>query len=324
MTLRVLRRFSSLSVSTPNRRTRFDPKRKSHRIRVLNGSSFRSSPQSSGAHSIQRITENSETESYTSSSCERFPARRVLLKISGEALQGDQGFGLDPEIVRRIASEIRDSNREGIQIAIVVGGGNFFRGVSHKFDGIDRATADHVGMLATTMNAICLQSILEHLGVPTRLQTALEMKEVAEPYIRRRAIRHLEKGRVVIFGAGTGSPFFSTDMAAALRAAEINAHEILKATKVEGVYTHDPMLSPEAELLQFLTFDRALNDELKVMDQPAIALCKDQSIPVRVFSLYKSGNISHAIRGGNVGSLIRNAEEIIKNGNELSRELCQR
>ncbi|EFN58166.1 hypothetical protein CHLNCDRAFT_141978 [Chlorella variabilis] len=221
---------------------------------------------------------------------------RVMLKVSGEALEGAQGFGIDPAVLQTIASEVAAAASEGVQIAIVVGGGNFFRGVD-RWAGLDRATADYVGMLATVMNAICLQSALEALGVQTRVQTAIEMQEIAEPYIRRRAIRHLEHGRVVIFGAGTGNPFFTTDTAAALRAAEINADAFFKATKVDGVYDSDPATNPAAVLHRRLSFRDVLERELHVMDETAITLCKENDIPVVVFNLTKPGNVLRAILG---------------------------
>ncbi|KAI3428009.1 hypothetical protein D9Q98_006395 [Chlorella vulgaris] len=221
---------------------------------------------------------------------------RVMLKVSGEALEGAQGFGIDPTVLQSIASEVAAAASEGVQIAIVVGGGNFFRGVD-RWAGLDRASADYVGMLATVMNAICLQSALEALGVQTRVQTAIEMQEIAEPYIRRRAIRHLEHGRVVIFGAGTGNPFFTTDTAAALRAAEINADAFFKATKVDGVYDCDPVKNPGAVLHRHLSFRDVLERELHVMDETAITLCKENEIPVIVFNQTKPGNVLRAILG---------------------------
>lgn len=222
--------------------------------------------------------------------------RRVMLKVSGEALEGSQPYGIDPIVLKTIAKEVAAAAMEGLEIAIVVGGGNFFRGVN-RWDGLERATADYVGMLATVMNAICLQSALEAEGVATRVQTAIEMQEVAEPYIRRRAIRHLERGRVVIFGAGTGNPFFTTDTAAALRAAEIGADAFLKATKVDGVYDCDPFKNPDAKLHQRLSFRDVMLNNLSVMDETAITLCKENSIPVIVFNLTRPGNILAALLG---------------------------
>ncbi|MFL0781354.1 MAG: UMP kinase [Prochlorococcus sp.] len=229
---------------------------------------------------------------------------RVLLKLSGEALMGSQGYGIDPAIVQAIASDVADVVASGTQLAIVVGGGNIFRGLKGSAAGMDRATADYVGMLATVMNAITLQDGLERAGVPTRVQTAIEMQEVAEPYIRRRAMRHLEKGRVVVFGAGCGNPFFTTDTTAALRAAEINADVVFKATKVDGVYDKDPHKHADAVHLEKLTFQDVLRGELAVMDSTAIALCKDNNIPIVVFNLFEPGNIIKAVAGHPVGSRI--------------------
>ena len=219
-----------------------------------------------------------------------------MLKVSGEALEGTQEFGIDPAVLKCIAMEVAAASREGVEIAIVVGGGNFFRGVD-RWDGMERATADYVGMLATVMNSICLQSALEAEGVQTRVQTAIEIKEVAEPYIRRRAIRHLERGRVVIFGAGTGNPFFTTDTAAALRAAEIGADAFFKATKVDGVYDCDPVKNPGAKLHRSLSYKEVMLADLQVMDETAITLCKENTIPVVVFNLTHRGNILAALLG---------------------------
>ena len=230
--------------------------------------------------------------------------QRVLLKLSGEALMGSLGYGIDPVVVQSIAQEVAKVVSEGIQIAIVVGGGNIFRGVKAASAGMDRATADYVGMIATVMNAITLQDALEQVGVPTRVQSAIAMQEVAEPYIRRRAIRHLEKKRVVIFGAGSGNPFFTTDTTAALRAAEIDAEVIFKATKVDGVYDSDPHLNPNARRYQTLTYGHVLNQDLRVMDSTAIALCKENNIPIVVFDLSVSGNIYRAVMGESIGTLV--------------------
>ncbi|MBD0312581.1 MAG: UMP kinase [Microcoleus sp. T3-bin5] len=230
--------------------------------------------------------------------------QRVLLKLSGEALMGSLGYGIDPVVVQSIAQEVAKVVSEGIQIAIVVGGGNIFRGVKAASAGMDRATADYVGMIATVMNAITLQDALEQVGVPTRVQSAIAMQEVAEPYIRRRAIRHLEKKRVVIFGAGSGNPFFTTDTTAALRAAEIDAEVIFKATKVDGVYDSDPHLNPNARRYQTLTYGHVLNQDLRVMDSTAIALCKENNIPIMVFDLSVSGNIYRAVMGESIGTLV--------------------
>jgi uridylate kinase len=230
--------------------------------------------------------------------------QRVLLKLSGEALMGSLGYGIDPVVVGSIAQEVAKVVSEGIQIAIVVGGGNIFRGVKAASAGMDRATADYVGMIATVMNAITLQDALEQAGVPTRVQSAIAMQEVAEPYIRRRAIRHLEKKRVVIFGAGSGNPFFTTDTTAALRAAEIDAEVIFKATKVDGVYDSDPHINPNARRYQSLTYAHVLNQDLRVMDSTAIALCKENNIPIMVFDLSVSGNIYRAVMGESIGTLV--------------------
>ncbi len=230
--------------------------------------------------------------------------QRVLLKLSGEALMGDLGYGIDPVVVSSIAQEVAQVVSEGIQLAIVVGGGNIFRGVKAASAGMDRATADYVGMIATVMNAITLQDALEQAGVPTRVQTAIAMQEVAETYIRRRAIRHLEKKRVVIFGAGSGNPFFTTDTTAALRAAEIDAEVIFKATKVDGVYDSDPHINPKARRYQTLTYAHVLNQDLRVMDSTAIALCKENNIPIMVFDLTVSGNIYRAVMGESIGTLV--------------------
>ena len=219
-----------------------------------------------------------------------------MLKISGEALEGSLDFGIDPVVLKSVAREVAAAAREGVEIAIVVGGGNFFRGVN-RWDSLERATADYVGMLATVMNAICLQSALEAEGVATRVQTAIEMQEIAEPYIRRRAIRHLERGRVVIFGAGTGNPFFTTDTAAALRAAEVGADAFLKATKVDGVYDTDPAKNPHAILHKELSFRDVKVNNLGVMDGTAITLCEENSIPVVVFNLSRPGNILQVLMG---------------------------
>lgn len=229
---------------------------------------------------------------------------RVLLKLSGEALMGDLGYGIDPKVVAAIAQEISEVAQSGIQIAIVVGGGNIFRGVKAAANGMDRATADYIGMIATVMNAMTLQDALEQIGIPTRVQTAIAMQEVAEPYIRRRAIRHLEKGRVAIFGGGSGNPFFTTDTTAALRAAEIDAEVIFKATKVDGVYDSDPHKNPDARRYKSLTFGHVLTNDLRVMDSTAIALCKENNIPIVVFDLSVRGNIVRAANRETVGTIV--------------------
>ncbi len=232
---------------------------------------------------------------------------RVLLKLSGEALMGSKPYGIDPEIVRSIAKDVSKVVADGTQLAIVVGGGNIFRGLKGSSEGMDRATADYVGMLATVMNAITLQDGLERSGVPTRVQTAIEMQQIAEPYIRRRAIRHLEKGRVVVFGGGCGNPFFTTDTTSALRAAEINADVIFKATKVDGVYSKDPKKYSDAIKYDSLSFQDVLSQEIAVMDSTAIALCKDNNIPIIVFNIFEPGNINKAVAGEAIGSRIANS-----------------
>ncbi|MGJ3246116.1 MAG: UMP kinase [Elainellaceae cyanobacterium] len=236
--------------------------------------------------------------------------RRVLLKLSGEALMGSLSYGIEPSVVQTIAQEVSEVIANGIQIAIVVGGGNIFRGVKGAAAGMDRATADYIGMISTVMNAMTLQDALERMGVPTRVQTAIEMKEIAEPYIRRRAIRHLEKSRVVIFGAGSGNPFFTTDTTAALRAAEINAEVVFKATKVDGVYDSDPHTNPHARRFQSLTYGHVLAQDLRVMDSTAIALCKDNNIPIIVFDLSVQGNICRAVMGESIGTIVGGSCEI--------------
>jgi len=230
--------------------------------------------------------------------------RRILLKLSGEALAGDVGYGIDPPVLRRIADELHELQDLGVQVAIVIGGGNIFRGLQAAAAGMDRATADYMGMLATVLNALALQDALEKAGLITRVCSAIEMPAVAEPYIRRRAIRHLEKGRVVIFAAGTGNPFFTTDTAAALRAVEIGAEVILKATKVDGVYSADPMLEPSAQHLPHLTYIEVLNRGLKVMDTTAITMCMDNQLPIVVFNLAHRGNIRRIVMGEPIGSTV--------------------
>ena len=217
---------------------------------------------------------------------------------------GDLGYGIDPTIVQNIAQEVAEVIEGGTQIAIVVGGGNIFRGVKASAAGMDRATADYIGMIATVMNAMTLQDALEQAGVPTRVQTAIAMQEVAEPYIRRRAMRHLEKGRIVVFGAGSGNPFFTTDTTAALRAAEIDADVIFKATKVDGVYDADPATNPDAKRFESLTYNHVLANDLRVMDSTAIALCKENDIPIVVFNLFERGNIRRAVAGEAIGTTV--------------------
>ncbi|MGC2425264.1 MAG: UMP kinase [Nitrospirota bacterium] len=232
--------------------------------------------------------------------------RRILLKLSGEALMGREPYGIDPEVVEVVAKEIKEVvDKDGIEIAVVIGGGNIFRGLAASASGMERASADYMGMLATVLNALALQNSLEKHGVSTRVQSAIEMKELAEPYIRRRAVRHLEKKRVVIFAAGTGNPYFTTDTAAALRAMEIGAEVILKATKVDGVYTADPMLDKNAKKYDELTYIEVLQEGLKVMDATAISLCMDNDLPIIIFNLKKPGNIRKVLQGGKVGTIVR-------------------
>ncbi len=230
--------------------------------------------------------------------------RRILLKLSGEALMGSQGFGVDPVTAARIAEEVDEVRKLGVEVAVVVGGGNFIRGVAASESGIDRVVADHMGMLATVINALALQDALEKRGCHTRVTTAIEMREIAEPFIRRRVIRHLEKGRVVIFAAGTGSPYFSTDTAAALRAIEIKADVILKATKVDGVYDADPQKVPDAKMFSRINYLDVLSRGLKVMDATAISMCMDNSLPIIVFNLNVPGNLKRVILGEKVGSRV--------------------
>ena len=231
--------------------------------------------------------------------------QRVLLKLSGEALMGNQNSGVDPAMASRIAEEIAELHALGVQVAATVGGGNIVRGISVSAAGMDRVSGDYMGMLATVINALALQNALEQKGVYTRVQSAIEMKEVAEPFIRRRAIRHLEKGRVVIFAAGTGNPYFSTDTAAALRAMEIGAEAILKATKVDGIYDSDPLLNPSAKLFDKLTYLEVLEKGLRVMDTTAVSLCMENKLPIIVFNLLRRGNIKDVVLGAKVGSVIQ-------------------
>jgi uridylate kinase len=231
--------------------------------------------------------------------------QRVLLKLSGEALMGNQNSGVDPAMASRIAEEIAELHALGVQVAATVGGGNIVRGISVSAAGMDRVSGDYMGMLATVINALALQNALEQKGVYTRVQSAIEMKAVAEPFIRRRAIRHLEKGRVVIFAAGTGNPYFSTDTAAALRAMEIGAEAILKATKVDGIYDSDPLLNPSAKLFDKLTYLEVLEKGLRVMDTTAVSLCMENKLPIVVFNLLRRGNIKDVVLGAKVGSVIQ-------------------
>ena len=234
------------------------------------------------------------------------PTRRILVKLSGEALMGEGDYGIDPAFLRRLATEIRSVCEAGVEIGLVVGGGNLFRGAGLARAGMDRVTGDHMGMLATVMNALALQDALESINVPTRVMSAVRINQVCEDYIRRRAVRHLEKGRVIIFAAGTGNPFFTTDTAASLRAVEIDARLLLKATKVDGIYDSDPMLNPAAKRYDRLTYDQVLDQRLNVMDQTAIVLCRDHQLPLRVFNLNDPGALVRAATGEDVGTLVTN------------------
>lgn len=231
--------------------------------------------------------------------------KRVLLKLSGEILGGEKGFGISTEKINEVADEIVELQKDGIEVAIVVGGGNIFRGMSSASLGIERATADYVGMLATLMNAVIIQEVLEKRGAQTRVLSALDVREVAESYIRRRALRHLEKGRIIIFAAGTGNPFFTTDTAAALRAAEIKADVFLKATKVDGVYDKDPHLYPSAVKYRQITYSEAIEKDLKILDASAFSLCRENKIPIIVFDVTEKGNIKRVIYGDNIGTLVK-------------------
>ncbi len=230
--------------------------------------------------------------------------KRILLKLSGEALAGNLGQGINPQVIQQIAQDVAEAHRLGVQIGLVIGGGNIFRGVSASAQGMDRASSDYMGMLATVINALALQDALEKEGIPTRVQSAIAMAEIAEPYIRRKAIRHLEKGRIVIFGAGTGNPFFTTDTAASLRAMEISADIIMKATKVDGIYNKDPVKHSDAVKFDKINYIEVLNLGLQVMDSTAISLCMDHKLPILTFDLMKKGNILRAITGEEIGTLV--------------------
>ncbi len=231
--------------------------------------------------------------------------KRIMLKVSGEALAGDEGFGISPQMLSFLAGEIQQVHELGLQIAVVVGGGNILRGIAASAAGMDRSSADYIGMLATVINGLALQDALERMAIDTRVQTAIEMREVAEPFIRRRAIRHLEKGRIVIFVGGTGNPYFSTDTAAALRAMEVNAEVVFKATKVDGVYTADPLRDPSAKKFDELSYIEVLNRQLKVMDSTAISLCMDNLFPIVIFNLREPGILRQLVFGEKVGTIVR-------------------
>ncbi len=234
------------------------------------------------------------------------PFKRILVKLSGEALMGGGDYGIEPAVIRRIALEIQELSRLGCEIAVVIGGGNIFRGAGLARAGMDRVAADQMGMLATVMNCLAMQDALEGLGLHARVMSAIRINEVCEDYIRRRAVRHLEKGRIVLFGAGTGNPFFTTDTAASLRAIEINAQLLLKATKVNGIYSDDPMKNPAATRFTRLTFERVLTERLNVMDATAIVMCRDNNMPLRVFNLNNAGDLVRIVRGEDVGTLVTN------------------
>ncbi|MCA6555845.1 MAG: UMP kinase [Pseudanabaena sp. M114S2SP2A07QC] len=255
-------------------------------------------------------TKEIEKEAKSASTSPKY--KRILLKLSGEALMGDHSFGIDPEVVQDIALQVAEIVKDGTEVAIVVGGGNIFRGINGADKGMDRATADYIGMIATVMNALTLQDAFEHLDEPiqTRVMSAIAMQEIAEPYIRRRAIRHLENNRVVIFGAGSGNPYFTTDTTAALRGAEIDAEVILKATKVDGIYDSDPKKNPDAKRFKSVSFDHALINDLRVMDATAFALCKENGIPIIVFDLGVTGNIRRVIMGESIGTYVGGSCEI--------------
>lgn len=238
------------------------------------------------------------------------PFKRILLKLSGEAgLMGEGGLAIDPIVTARTAGEIADARANGYEMCVVVGGGNIFRGLSAAAKGIERSTADYIGMMATIMNALALQNALEQIGVETRVQSAISMPAVAEPFIRRRAMRHLEKGRVVIFAAGVGSPFFTTDTGAALRAAEMNCEALFKGTSVDGIYDADPKVVPTAKRYETVSFNRVLSDNLKVMDASSVALCRDNDIPIIVFNIRERGNLARVLKGDGIATIVRNEGE---------------
>ena len=234
------------------------------------------------------------------------PMKRVLLKLSGEVLMGDAPYGIDPDFVLELAQEVKRAKETGLEICLVIGGGNIFRGMAGAARGMDRAQADYMGMLATVMNALAMQNALEQIGVPTRVQSAIQMDQVCEPVIRRRAERHLEKGRIVIFAAGVGAPYFTTDSGAALRAAEMRCDALLKGTSVDGVYSADPKQDPDAQRFDTVTYDRVLADNLKVMDASAVALCRDNDIPIVVFSIREKGNLARVLSGEGVQTIVEN------------------
>ena len=232
--------------------------------------------------------------------------KRILLKLSGEALMGDKEFGIEPMALKSFASEIAEIHNMGVEIAIVIGGGNIFRGIQSAAQGIHRVSGDQMGMLATVINCIAFQNALETFGIPTRLQTAIKMEQIAEPLIRRRAIRHLEKRRVVLFGAGTGNPYFTTDTAAVLRAIEIEAQAIIKATRVDGIYDSDPEKNPDATMFDLISYDDVIHKNLRVMDQTAFTLCKENDLPIQVFNINTNGNFKRLVKGEKIGTVVKN------------------
>jgi uridylate kinase len=248
------------------------------------------------------MSDSPHISSQTTSGAPAF--KRILLKLSGEALMGDDSYGINRATISRIVQEINEVVGLGVQVAVVIGGGNIFRGVAPAAEGMDRATADYMGMLATVMNALALQDAMKHIGLKARVQSALNIEQVAEPYIRGKAIRYLEEGRVVIFGAGTGNPFFTTDTAAALRGMEMNVDIVLKATKVDGVYTDDPKTNPDAMRYKTISFDEAIVKNLKVMDATALTLCRDQNLPISVFSIFKQGALKRVVMGEDEGTKV--------------------
>ena len=235
--------------------------------------------------------------------------KRILLKLSGEALMGETDYGIDPDTIGRIADEIKEANQAGVQVCVVIGGGNIFRGAGLAHAGIDRVTGDHMGMLATVMNSLAMQDALEKRGIYTRVMSAIKINQICEDYIKRRAVRHLEKGRVVVFAAGTGNPFFTTDSAASLRAIELGADVLLKATKVDGVYSADPKKDPDAKKYDRLTFDRVIHDKLAVMDATAMVMCRDHNMPLRVYDMMQPGGLKRLIMGDEIGTLVERGEE---------------
>lgn len=258
--------------------------------------------------SVTELRRAASADSHEGDAMETLKYKRIMLKVSGEALAGEERFGVSPLVLSFLADEIRAVHELGVQVAVVVGGGNIFRGVAASAEGMDRSSGDYIGMLATVINGLALQDVLERKGIATRVQTAIEMRQLAEPFIRRRAVRHLEKGRIVIFVGGTGNPYFSTDTAAALRAMEVGAEVVFKATRVDGVYTADPLLDPSAKKFDELSYIEVLNRRLKVMDSTAISLCMDNLFPIVVFNLRQPGILRQLVFGEKVGTIVRGGE----------------